>query len=58
MRTTPNDPATCWHEDLDVRDHEVRRGGQLVRVDVHIVCRDCERLLQREIHTLPIGEAK
>lgn len=49
MRTTPNDPATCWHEDIDTSVHEVRDGtGRLLRVDVDITCDDCDALLQTD----------
>lgn len=51
MRYTPNDPATCWHEDLDTRASEVRDGGgRLIRVEVVVVCDDCERALQTTYH--------
>ncbi|WP_412475392.1 hypothetical protein ACK8HH_17225 [Gordonia sp. LUNF6] len=55
MRITPNSPAICMHEELDTDIVEVRSAGVL-RVDVSIVCRDCETLLQRETHTIPIGD--
>lgn len=55
MRITPNSPAICMHEELDTDIVEVR-SARMLRVDVSIVCRDCETLLQRETHTLPIRD--
>ena len=47
----PNNQTTCWHEDLDTRVSEVRDGGgRLIRVEVVVVCDDCEQVLQTAYH--------
>lgn len=53
MRITPNNPDTCPHEELDYDHTEVRVGGRLVRLDVTVICSDCETLLQATTHAPP-----
>lgn len=50
MRTTPNDPSWCLHEDLHTEVNELRMDGRLVRLDATVTCWDCEQVLDRTSH--------
>ncbi len=54
MRITPNNPATCLHEGIRPDVVERRDGfGRLLRIDVNVICEDCETLLQATTHAPP-----